>query len=239
MVKRWMICRSLDARRCFWRMDHHCWMIGDLIIDISLKFLNHNEVEWLNGNWMVTCNLLDVFFFKGNCVAMRNHRFFTLMVDISAACCPPSRRWSIRHQGAIRLPGMGNSFREDSLGCLRPGHVTHITNKSAVYWDFLHSNKSQYFIKSISYQLSFLNAVSELVTIAATGPGISKTYAGISMVRHCASAVFSPLAGVNGELWAGTWSTPLRFGQYWVCPSWCPSRALSYNWAGETPKNGV
>lgn len=32
-----------ECRRCFWRMDHHCWMIG-------------------------------------NCVAMRNHRFFTLMV---------------------------------------------------------------------------------------------------------------------------------------------------------------
>jgi len=32
-----------ECRRCFWRMDHHCWMIG-------------------------------------NCVAMRNHRFFTLTV---------------------------------------------------------------------------------------------------------------------------------------------------------------
>lgn len=32
-----------ECRKCFWRMDHHCWLIG-------------------------------------NCVAMRNHRFFTLMV---------------------------------------------------------------------------------------------------------------------------------------------------------------
>ena len=220
MVKSCMICRCLNARRCFWRMDHHCWMIGDLTVDIREFWTRGgNEVEW---NMLV----LDVFFWKGNCVAMRNHRFFTLMVDISGTLTISARlcRWSMRHQGAVRLPGMGNSFREDSLGCLRPGHATHI-NQSAVFCNFAWQLTSVCH-QSNSYQLSVFPC--ELVTIGATLPGISKTYAGISMVRRCASAVFSPLAGVNGR--ALNWhfrAILLRFGPFWACPSWFPSRALS------------
>ena len=81
-------------------------------------------------------------------------------------------------KGAIRLLGMGNSFREDSLGCLRPG---------------LSTNTCQQECRATNVSMSS----KQSVTISTTLTGISKTYAGISMVRRCASAVFSPLAGVK------------------------------------------
>ena len=55
MEKAWMIRRSLNARRCFWRMDHHCWMIGDLTLDFRECF-EPQVLMRLNGNmnwfWM-------------------------------------------------------------------------------------------------------------------------------------------------------------------------------------------
>ena len=60
--------------------------------------------------------------------------------------------------------------------------------------------------QSNPYQLSVFP--SESVTISTTLPGISKTYAGISMVRRCASAVFSPLAGEKMAEHLQIWRVP-------------------------------
>ncbi|CAJ1345020.1 unnamed protein product [Effrenium voratum] len=62
-----------DCRRCFWRMDHHCWAIG-------------------------------------NCVARRNHRFFTLMVVCGATA------WSISLISTIMGVIEETPGRLDALG---------------------------------------------------------------------------------------------------------------------------
>ena len=165
---------------------------------------------------------------------MRNHRFFTLTVDISA--------------GTVTID-MHVHVVEAFVTKVLSGCLAWATAFVKTVWDAFvqdcqqtHVNKSagqqtSVWHQSNPYKLSIFP--SESVTIGATLPGISKTYAGISMVRRCASAVFSPLAGVKMaehlEIWR---AIPLRFGPFWACPSWCLSRALSYKWAWETPKNG-